>query len=160
MRNKGIQLGAMFAAMLILLSAMIVPVATAKDEGIPIGSTLNEPQVKQIVINPVNLQPGQVITPFGTIMNKSQVYEVKSGEFIDMFNISRNITGEPIQPPAFNGWIEDAWYNYDTGISGRPFFRKLGRTFVAYQYRFSDLFIHCTGTQGRVQHPATCIAVG
>ncbi len=67
-------------------------------------------------INPVNLQPGQVITPFGTIMNKSQGYEVKSGGFIDMNNISRNATGEPIKVPTYNGWIEDTSYNPGSGI--------------------------------------------
>lgn len=115
--NKSILKAGLACAIILLFVGNSLALAVqAESDVIDINQLLGD-GAKQIVINPIDLQPGQVITPFGTIMNKSQVYEVKSGEFIDMVNISRNATGRPIKLPTYNGWIEDAYYYKGSGIT-------------------------------------------
>lgn len=115
--NKNIIKAGLACAMILLFVSNSLALAVQTESDVIDVNQSQRDGVKQIVINPIDLKPGQVITPFGTILNKSQVYEVKSGEFIDMVNISRNVTGRPIKLPTYNDWIEDAYYYWGSGIT-------------------------------------------
>lgn len=57
-------------------------------------------------INPVKLGSGQVITPFG-IYNVTKRYKTPDG----VTHVKGKRISKITQPPAINGWIEDAWVN-------------------------------------------------
>lgn len=84
--------------LVVLVVSVVFSVAVAAQPGGNNNKPLKTP------INPVKLESGQVLTPFG-IYNVTKMYKTPDG----VTHVKGKHISKISQPPAINGWIEDAW---------------------------------------------------